>query len=279
MSPAVLAFSAGALGVFGAWDLLGAVERPRVAAWLRSALAVVRRATHEGAAPSAPERRRLAAVATLAALAGGWILSGPVAGALAATAGPGAALALVRARQRRYRAAVTTGAAAAARALAAELAAGRSVRVAFGGAADAVPGAAGRELLLAARRMELGEPTEPVLERLRRRAASAPWNTFVAAVLLQRDAGGDLSRLLSDLASALEDAARAERDALAATAQSRFTAGLVAVLPAAAAGLAELGSPGFVLGLLGDPLSATLVAAAAVLQIAALFAIRRLTRP
>ena len=71
-----------------------------------------------------------------------------------------------------------------------------------------------------------------MLERLRARAASPAWDTMVAGILLQRDAGGDLAALLRDLAASLEAAARAERDALAATAQARFTARLVARAPA-----------------------------------------------
>ena len=83
----------------------------------------------------------------------------------------------------------------------------------------------------------------------RARAAAPPrggpaWDTLVAAILLQRDAGGDLAGLLRDLAASLEAAARVDADARAATAQARFTARLVLWLPAGAAVLAELARPG-----------------------------------
>ena len=115
-----------------------------------------------------------------------------------------------------------------------------------------------------------------MLERLRRRAAGAAWDTLVAGILLQRDAGGDLAGLLRDLASSLEAAARAEADARAATAQARFTARLVLGLPLAAAALTELAAPGFAASLLAEPLPAALVAMAALMQLAAMLVIRRL---
>jgi len=185
-------------------------------------------------------------------------------------------VAVVRARSRRYAAALRRGAPEAARALADALGSGHSVRGAIGAAAAGVPGPAGHELGRAARALALGEHVADVLERLRRRAAGPAWDTLVAGILLQRDAGGDLAALLRDLAASLEAAARTEADARAATAQARFTARLVLGLPLAAAALAELASPGFAAGLLGQPLPAALVATAAFLQLAALLAIRRL---
>jgi len=126
--------------------------------------------------------------------------------------------------------------------------------------------------------LRLGAPTEGVLEELRRRAGSPAWDAMVAGILLQRDAGGDLPALLRDLASALETAARQDRDAIAATAQARFTARIVLVLPVAAALLAELAQPGLLKGLLANPVSAWLTCFAVLLQVIALVAVRRLAR-
>ena len=118
-----------------------------------------------------------------------------------------------------------------------------------------------------------------MLERLRRRAGSPAWDAMIAGILLQRDAGGDLPALLRDLALALEAAARQDRDALAATAQARFTARIVLVLPGrrrrprrarparpAAAACST------------NPISAWLTCLALLLQLIALVAVRRLTR-
>jgi tight adherence protein B len=236
------------------------------------------RAGREGRAPTRPERRRLALLATGALAAAGWLLGGPALGVLAAVAGPALAIAAVTARRRRYAAELRSGAAGAARALADAIAAGHSVRGAIAAAAEGTTGAAGNELRAAARAAALGDPTPEILERLRRRAATPAWDAIVAGILLQRDAGGDLAGLLRDQAEALEAADRIEREARTATAQARFTARLVLVLPAGAAALAELASPGLIAGLLAHPLSVWLVAMAAVLQATAVLAVARLGR-
>ena len=141
-----------------------------------------------------------------------------------------------------------------------------------------LPGAAGHELRIAARGLDLGEPTEAVLEQLRLRAGCRAWDTLIAAILLQRDAGGDLPALLRELAAALEAADRLERDARTATAQARFTAWLVVGLPVAAAALAELAAPGFLAALVAAPIPAGLTLCALLLQATGLVAIHRIVR-
>ena len=106
------------------------------------------------------------------------------------------------------------------------------MRGALGEVAPSLPGAAGHELRIAARALALGEPTDAGARAAAPRAAACrAWDTLVAAILLQRDAGGDLPALLRELAAALETADRVERDAHTATAQARFTAWLVVGAP------------------------------------------------
>ena len=280
VSPAaLLAAAAGAAGVLGTWDVLATAEATRVAERLERALAPLGRARRQGLAPSGAERRRLVALAAGALFAAGWLLGGPLLGVAAALSGPAVVVAVVRARRARYRDEVRRGAAGAARALADAVAAGHSVRGALDEVAPTLAGAAGHELRVAARSLALGEPTDDVLERLRTRAATRAWDTLVAAILLQRDAGGDLPALLRELAGSLEAADRLERDARAATAQARFTAWLVVGLPVAAAALAELAAPGFLRALIAAPLPAALTALAFVLQATGLVAIHRIVRP
>jgi tight adherence protein B len=271
---AALAFAAAVAGTVGAWELLAAAEGTRASAALARVVEPLARAGREGHEPTVPERRRLALLAAGSLLVAGWLLGGVVVAAIAATAGPALAFVLVRARSRRYAAGLRRGAPEVARALADALASGHSVRGAMAAAAAGVAGPAGHELRRAARALALGEPVTEVLERLR--ASGAAWDTMVAAILLQRDAGGDLAALLRDLAASLEAAARVEADARAATAQARFTARLVLGLPVAAATLTELAAPGFAASVLAQPLPAALAAAAVFLQVLAVLAIRRL---
>ena len=273
-----LAAGAACAGVVGVWEALAAVERTRVAAAAARVLEPLARAAREGREPTRPELRRLWAVAAAALLAAGWLLGGPGSAVVAALSGPAAVVAVVRARRRRWRDDLRRAAPACARTMADALGAGRSIRRAIADAAAAGDGAAAHELGTAARALELGEPTDAVLVRLRTRAGCHAWDTLTAAVLLQRDAGGDLAGLLRELAGAGEAAERAERDARAATAQARFTAWLVLGLPLSAAVVAELAAPGFATGLAANPLSAWLAGLAVVLQLAALASIRRLAK-
>ena len=185
--------------------------------------------------------------------AAGWLLGGPGLGVVAAVGGPAVALAARQGAPAPLRApSVGAGAAGAARALA-DAVGGRALdprrdrrRRRDGDRGPGRPRAASRR----PRELALGDPTPDVLERLRRRAADPAWDAIVAGILLQRDAGGDLAGLLRDQAAALEAADRIEREARTATAQARFTARLVLVLPVGAAALAELASPGLIAGLL-----------------------------
>jgi tight adherence protein B len=271
---------AAGLAVFAAWDALAAVERTALSRVVARVVAPLRRAGSEGREATAPERRRLGLLAAGGLLAGGWLLGGWAVGVGLAVAGPWAAGTALRARRARFRAELRRGAPLVARALADALAGGHSVRGALAVAAreGGVPGATGVELRRAASRLDLGEPTPAVLERLRRRAGVASFDTLVAAVLVQARAGGDLARLLRELAGALEDAMRLEADARAATAQARFTGMLVGALPLGAAALAELASPGYLGSLLDAPLTAWLLGCAVLLQLAALVLIARIAR-
>jgi tight adherence protein B len=275
---ALLAFGAGLTGVLAAWEALAAVEATRVVAAVRRIAAPLARAGREGRSPSALERRRLGMVAAGCLLTGGWLVAGPLVGAVASLAGPSLAVALVRTRRRRYAAELARGTPAVARALADAIGGGHSVRGAIVVAAGDVPGSAGHELGVTARALGHGEPTPDALEALRLRCHSRAWDTMIAAVLLQRQAGGDLAGLLRDLAVSLEGAARTERDAEATTAQARFTAWLVLALPLGVAALVELADPGFALGLLRHPVSAPLAGVALLLQACAGVCVHRLAR-
>lgn len=287
MSPAAaLAGVAGACAVLATWDALATLERARLLQAATRALAPLVRAGREGREPTAPERRRLALLTAATLLGGGWLLAGPLVGALLATSAPWLTIVVVRARRRRYLAELGRGAPWVARALADALAGGHSIRGAIteAGRGGGVPGPAGRELHAAAGALALGERTPDVLERLRARAAGGPgaagraFELIVAAVLLQHRAGGDLSRLLREAAAAIEEALRLERDARTLTAQARFTGLLVAFLPIGAAALAELGSPGYLATLARSPLTAWLAGCAALFQLAALVLIQRIAR-
>ena len=282
MSATALAFVAGALGALGALQVAmnaGARERlPGAARSVTDLAEALVRVGREGRDPGAAERRRMLLAGAALAFVAGALVAGPLAGLALGAGGPWAASRGLRARREHYRRAVEADAAAVAVALADALGAGRSLRGALAGAAEGLSGAAGHELRRVAGELEAGAPTEDALEAMRLRVRSARLDTVVAACLVQRRAGGDLSALLREIAEAFGDQARLEDEVRSATAQARFTGLIVVLLPVGGALLAELASPGFLIGLTTSFLTAWLVGIAVVLQIVAAVAIRRLGR-
>ncbi len=276
----LLAGLAGACALLAAWEAIGAVEEARAIQSLRGWLAPLLEVLRSGREPTSPERRRLALLGVVALLGGGWLVAGPWAGIALGAAAPWVARAVVRARRRRRAIALAAGAPAIARALSDALAGGHSVRGALSAAArdGGVTGPAAEELRRSAGRLDLGERTDDVLRELARRAGGGPIDTLVAAVLLQRDAGGDLAGLLRELAASLEARGRVVADARSATAQARFTALLVTALPGAGLAFGELAQPGLLLALAGSALTAAMVALALVLQAVAFVCVRRIAR-
>ena len=281
MSSAVLlAGLAGVCAVFAAWELVAAAEQERIVRaagrWLAPALDALR----SGREPTSPERRRLTVVAALSLAGGGWMLAGPLAGVALGAGAPWIARAVLRSRAARRRDAIAAEAPAIARGLADALAGGHSVRGAIVSAArgGGVRGPAGEELRLAAAALDLGERTDDVLRAFARHAGPGPCDTLAAAVLLQRDAGGDLAGLLRSLAAALEARGRVVAEARSATAQARFTALVVTGMPIAAVALGELAKPGFVVSLAASPLTGAMIGVALVLQVVALVLVRRIAR-
>lgn len=241
-------------------------------------VAPVRRADRAGARASSRDRTRLAISATLGGLTLGWALAGMVAGLIAAVASGSIVPRAIGWRARRYRRAIDEAAAATARALAGALAAGRSIRDSFGVAAREIEGPASRELASVAAELELGVPTDQALESLRERSRSQRIDLIVAAIVLQRRAGGNLAKLLRSIGATIEESDRLRDEARAASAQARFTSTIVLAMPVAALVLAELAAPGMVARVAGSSIGIWMVGVALGLQLAGALLVRRISR-
>ena len=245
-----------------------------------ASLAPLRAAGREGREPSPPERRRLALVGAAALLAGRLAARRAGAGIAAAAAGPWLLRRVVaappRALARRARARRAGGGAGDGRRARRRPRDPRRDR--RGRPRRRAPGRRGRRAArrgprLRARRAHRGRPRAPAAPRGR-----PGWDTIVAAILLQREAGGDLARLLRSIATAQEDAARVEADARSLTAQARFTAWLVTLLPGGRGG-ARRARPARLPRLArAPPLTAALVVVAVGCQVVAGVLVRRIAR-
>jgi tight adherence protein B len=286
VSATALAALGAAAGVLALRDLLrggllgrGLLTRgtgvARALAGLVDAVVTVGR---EGRDPGAAERRRLLLAGAGMAFLVGWVMVDGLAGLALGAGAPWLVSRLLRARRERFRRAVDAGVPALALALADALAGGHSLRGALGEATRSVGGAAGHELRRACAELAVGAPTDDALEAMRGRVRSPRLDMVVAACQLQRQAGGDLARLLRDTARSMEEQARLDGELRAATAQARFTGLVVVALPLGGALLAELASPGWVAGLWSSFLTGWLVGIALFLQGLAALLIRRLGR-
>jgi tight adherence protein B len=267
---------AGGLVAVAAREAL--LASPAAAGWVRLALEPLRRAGREGYVPSTLERRRLAALAILVAVAGGWFLAGMAAALPLAVAAPAAAGWAVSGRRRRYRRAVERSLPEVATAVADSLGAGRSLRASLPAAAAYLDGPPAAELGRLGAELDLGAPTDVAIAAWRARMGSRRVDAFAAALLSQRLAGGDLAGLLRRFAAGAAESDRAAEDAKSATAQARFTGLLVVAMPTGGALFAELLAPGFLGKLVGSPVSAVMLALAGGLQVVGFFAIKRLSR-
>jgi tight adherence protein B len=276
LMPALVGALAGGLAALAAREAL--LASPAAAGWLRLALEPLRRAGREGYAPSTVERRRLAALGAGAAVLAGWFLGGAALALPLSVAGPGLAGWAISSRRRRYRAAVERSLPEVATAVADSLTAGRSLRASLPAAAASLDGPPAAELARLGAELDLGASTAEAVEAWRRRMRSERLDAFVAALLSQRLAGGDLAGLLRRFAAGAAERDRVAEDARSATAQARFTGLLVVAMPSGGALFAELIQPGFVAKLLGSAASALLLAFAAALQLAGFVAIKRLSR-
>jgi tight adherence protein B len=238
----------------------------------------LRLAGAHGIVPTERERLRFSIGAGAGGFVLGFAISGPLASiGLAVAAGWLGSRAFVW-RRERYRRSLDAGAANAALALADALDAGQSVRGALAEASRGLTGPIAGELLRLRHELELGAETEDALERLRDRAGSRRINLIVAAVRIQRRAGGSLATLLRDIATTIEEHDRLEDEARAASAQARFTSVVVVSLPVFGVALAELAAPGILSRMIASPIGTWLLGAALTFQAVGLLLIRRLSR-
>jgi tight adherence protein B len=274
--PVLLAALAGGLVAVAAREAV--LASPAAVSWVRQALEPLRRAGREGYAPSSRERRRLAALAILVAVVGGWFLAGAKLALPLAVAAPAVAGWAISSRRRRYRLAVERSLPEIATAVADSLSAGRSLRASLPAAAAYLDGPPAAELGRLGAELDLGAPTAEAIGAWRRRMRSERVDAFAAALLSQRLAGGDLAGLLRRFADGAAERDRIAEDARSATAQARFTGLLVVAMPTGGALFAELLDPGFLGSLLGSTAPAALLAVAAALQLIGFLAIQRLSR-
>ncbi len=130
--------------------------------------------------------------------------------------------------------------------LANALSAGATLFQALEAAVKETPAPLGPLLERAVAQAQLATTVDEALSRLRDDVGSADLNNLIATLAIQRTTGGDLARLLRESAEFLKEEQRLRADARALSAQARYSAQMIGVMPAALFGLFYALFPSFV---------------------------------
>src|ERR1700674_5846979 len=123
---------------------------------------------------------------------------------------------------------------------------------------------------------KFGLPVRDALMNLAGRMTLVDVKLFVAALMLQRDAGGNLAEILDNLSYVIHERFKIMRQVLVYTAQGRLTMMLLMGLPPVIVVTMLLTSPAFIRPLFSDPIGHALVVAGIVLQTLGYFVIRKI---
>jgi tight adherence protein B len=142
--------------------------------------------------------------------------------------------------------------------------------------AEEMPDPVGTEFKLAFDRQNFGMPLPEALRALGQRVPLLDARFFVTAVLTQREAGGNLSEVLDNLASVIRERFRVKRQVRVTTAHARMTGWVLVVLPVALGIVLTMLSPQHMSLLWTDPAGIKMLSGAIVLQIIGSLIIRKL---
>jgi tight adherence protein B len=123
----------------------------------------------------------------------------------------------------------------------------------------------------------LGHPLEDCLKDASTRIESTDFAFFITAVLIQRQTGGDLSEVLTNISGMIRQRIRLQAHVKAKTAEGRFTGYILVAFPAVMFLIAWVMNPGYAGILLHTGRGEALLCTAFGLQMLGLYAIRKLT--
>lgn len=146
--------------------------------------------------------------------------------------------------------------------------------------ATEMPAPLGEELRQVAEETELGRPIDEALLAMADRVRGArTMRTFVVAVLVLRQTGGNLIEVIEAIIDQMRQASAYQQKLLAMTAEGRSSAFILAMLPPAFAVLSYVADPAYTRRLYTDSVGQLLVAVAAAFYIAGVLWVRRLVSP
>lgn len=142
--------------------------------------------------------------------------------------------------------------------------------------AEELPQPIAGEFKLLYDRQNYGLPLEEALRDFGQRVPLLDAKFFVTAVITQRDAGGNLSEVLDNLASVIRERFTVKRTVRAKSAHGRMTGWILALMPPSLALALFVISPSSMKLLFEDPIGVRMIIGALVLQLIGTLVIRRI---
>ncbi len=122
----------------------------------------------------------------------------------------------------------------------------------------------------------LGVDVRTALLNLLDRVPSIDLKMFATAVLIQRETGGNLGEVLTNISAMLRERFRIQGELRTLTAHVRLSAKILGFLPIAIAGLTLMANPEFVAPLYLEPVGRAMLGAALVAQVLGFAVMHRL---
>lgn len=160
--------------------------------------------------------------------------------------------------------------------LARSLRAGHALTTGISLVAEEMPEPVGPEFRLLYDRQNFGMPFPDALRDFGERIPVLDAKFFTTAVLIQREAGGNLSEVLGNLSSVIRERFRVKRQVRVLSAHGRITGWVLSGLPPALAAAFMFTSPNHMQSLISEPLGRQMIVTALVLQLTGTLIIRKL---
>ena len=160
--------------------------------------------------------------------------------------------------------------------LARALRAGHALTTGLAMVAEELPDPIGPEFKLLFDQQNFGLPLPQALKNFADRIPTLDSRFFVTAVLTQREAGGNLSEVLDNLAKIIRDRFRVKRQVRVISAHGRITGWVLSALPSTLGLFFAATSPEKYRQFYSDPLGMQLIIGALLLQVVGVFIIRKI---
>src|SRR5437660_1058087 len=160
--------------------------------------------------------------------------------------------------------------------LARSMRAGHAFTISLEMLGEELPEPLGQEFRTLFNEQNLGAALEVALKNLTNRVPLLDMRFFSSSVLLQKQTGGNLAEILTQLANVIRERFRLKGQVKAASAHGRLTATILMCMPIVTMGALLIVSPGYLQGMAKDPDGQYIIAAAIVAQILGNYFIKRI---